>query len=77
MYYIHLVMKRYTVDGSPLDEAISFDEQVRYAFADHADALGMANELGNNKPGLDSEYFVMSHKIVLGSVLSKQQAQNC
>ena len=71
---IHLVMERYTVDGSPLDEAISFDERVRYAFADYASAELVAKRMEADNPELDTEYFVRSHSIVPAIVVSKQQA---
>ena len=64
MNEIHLVMLRYTMDGSPLDEAEDYAEMVRFACADlaHAQLLAEHNEKDNHY--LDTEYFVRSHVVV-------------
>ena len=61
---IHLVMLRYTMDGSPLDEADDYGEIVRFACADlaHAELLASHNERDN--PETDTEYFVRSHSVI-------------
>ena len=68
MNEIHLVMLRYTMDNSPLDDGGEYAEQVRFAFADRGNAELMADELDGAYGGLDSTYFVATH-----SVVSKQQ----
>ena len=64
MTEIHLVMLRYTLDGSPLDESEDYAEMVRFACADlaHAQLLAKHNEEDNFR--LDEEYFVRSHPVV-------------
>jgi hypothetical protein len=64
MTEIHLVMLRYTMDNSPLDEADDYAEMVRFACADlsHAQLLAEHNEKNNNY--LDTEYFVRTHVVV-------------
>lgn len=64
MNEIHLVMLRYTMDGSPLDEAEDYGEQVRYACADRGNAELMATQMEKDNPEIDTEYFVRSHPIV-------------
>ena len=68
MNEVHLVMLRYTIDNSPLDDGGEYAEQVRFAFADRENAELMADELEGAYGGLDSTYFVATH-----SVVSKQQ----
>jgi len=68
MNEVHLVMLRYTMDNSPLDDGGEYAEQVRFAFADRENAELMADELEGAYGGLDSTYFVATH-----SVVSKQQ----
>ena len=64
MNEIHLVMLRYTMDNSPLEEADDYAEMVRFVCADlaHAQLLAKHNEENNFKP--DEEYFVRSHPVV-------------
>jgi hypothetical protein len=61
---VHLVMMRYTLDNSPLDEAEEYSEMVRYVFADREKAQLMADELEGAYGGLDSYYFVATHSVV-------------
>ena len=68
MNEIHLVMLRYTMDNSPLDDGGEYAEQIRFAFADRENAQLVADELEGAYGGLDSTYFVATH-----SVVSKQQ----
>ena len=42
---IHLVMLRYTIDCSPLEDGAEQAELVRYAFADYASAELTANQM--------------------------------
>jgi hypothetical protein len=64
MTEIHLVMLRYTLDGSPLDESEDYAEMVRFACTDlaHAQLLAEHNEKDKDYP--DTEYFVRSHVVV-------------
>jgi hypothetical protein len=64
MTEIHLVMMRYTMDGSPLDEAEDYAEMVRFACADLANAELLANRLEEDNFKPDEEYFVRSHPVV-------------
>ena len=64
MTEIHLVMLRYTMDGSPLDEAEDYAEMVRFACADLANAELLANRLKEDNFKSDTEYFVRSHPVV-------------
>ena len=68
MNEVHLVMLRYTMDNSPLDDGGEYAEMVRFAFADRENAQLKADELEGAYGGLDSTYFVATH-----SVVSKQQ----
>jgi hypothetical protein len=61
---VHLVMLRYTMDGSPLDEAEDYAEMVRFACADLANAELLANRLKEDNFKSDTEYFVRSHPVV-------------
>jgi hypothetical protein len=61
---VHLVMMRYTMDGSPLDEAEDYAEMVRFACADLANAELLANRLEEDNFKPDEEYFVRSHPVV-------------
>lgn len=71
---IHLVMLRYTIDFSPLEDGAEQAEQVRYAFEDYASAELTANQMEADNPRPDTEYFVRSHSIVPALVVPKQQA---
>jgi hypothetical protein len=71
MNEIHLVMLRYTMDASPLDEAEDYAEMVRFACEDLANAQLLANRLEEDNFKLDEEYFVRSHPIV--AVVPQQQ----
>jgi hypothetical protein len=71
MNEIHLVMLRYTLDASPLDEADDYAEMVRFACADLAHAQLLANRLEEDNFRLDGEYFVRSHTVV--AVVPQQQ----
>ena len=64
MTEIHLVMMRYTMDNSPLDEADDYAEMVRFACADlaHAELLANYNEKDNPQP--HTQYFVRSHSVI-------------
>ena len=68
MNEVHLVMMRYTIDNSPLDEATDYAQVVRAVFANRENAQLVADELEGAYGGLDSTYFVATH-----SVVSKQQ----
>ena len=70
---IHLVMLRYTIDNSPLEDGGEQAELVRYAFADYASAELTANLMEADNLA-NTEYFVRSHSIVPAIVVSKQQA---
>lgn len=65
MTEIHLVMMRYTLDGSPLDEAEDYSEMVRGVFADKDKAQIVADELEGVYGGSDSTYFVDTRSVVL------------
>ena len=71
MNEIHLVMLRYTMDNSPLDDGGEYAEQVRFAFADHGNAKLVANQMEQDSDAPDTLYFVRSHPIM--PVVSKQQ----
>ena len=71
MYEIHLVMLRYTMDNSPLDDGGEYAEQVRFAFADRGNAELVANQMEQDTDAPDTLYFVRSHPIM--PVVSKQQ----
>ena len=71
---IHLVMMRYTIDCSPLEDGAEQAELVRYAFADYASAELTANQMEADNLRPDTEYFVRSHSIVPALVVPKQQA---
>ena len=73
MTEIHLVMLRYTMDNSPLDEADDYAEMVRFACADLANAELLANRLEENNFKLDEAYFVRSHSVV--AVVPQQRPQ--
>lgn len=62
---VHLVMMRYTMDGSPLDEAEYYAEMVRAVFADKDKAQIVADELEGAYGGSDSTYFVDTRSVVL------------
>ena len=64
MTEIHLVMLRYTMDGSPLEEAEDYGEQVRFACADLANAELIANQMELDNPEIDTQYFVRSHSVI-------------
>jgi hypothetical protein len=61
---IHLVMMRYTMDGSPLDDGGEYAEQVRYACADLGNAELLAIEMESDNYLPDTQWFVRSHSIV-------------
>ena len=67
---IHLVMLRYTMDNSPLDEGGEYAEQVRYAFADRGNAELVAKQMEQDNSEDCTLYFVRSHPV--GPVVSKQ-----
>ena len=71
MNEIHLVMLRYTMDNSPLDDGGEYAEQVRFAFADRGNAELVANQMEQDTDAPDTLYFVRSHTIM--PVVSKQQ----
>jgi hypothetical protein len=58
-------MMRYTLDGSPLDEAEDYSEMVRAIYADLDKAQLFADELEGAYGGADSAYFVSTHSVVL------------
>jgi hypothetical protein len=61
---VHLVMLRYTMDGSPLGEAEDYAEQVRFIFADEEKAQLLVDELESNYGKPDAEYYLKSHHVV-------------
>jgi hypothetical protein len=61
---VHLVMLRYTMDGSPLEEADDWAEQVRFIFADEDKAQLLVDELESNYGKPDAEYYLKSHHVV-------------
>jgi len=71
MIEIHLVMLRYTMDNSPLDDGGEYAEMVRYAFADRGNAELVANQMESDTDAPDTLYFVRSHPVM--PVVSKQQ----
>ena len=71
MTEVHLVMLRYTMDNSPLDEAEDYGEQVRCAFADRGNAELVAKQMEQDNSEDSTLYFVRSHPIM--PVVSKQQ----
>jgi len=64
MNEIHLVMLRYTMDNSPLDDGGEYAEQVRFAFADRGNAELVANQMEQDTDAPDTLYFVRSHPIM-------------
>lgn len=64
MNEIHLVMLRYTMDNSPLDDGGEYAEQVRFAFADRDTAELLANQLEKDTDAPDTLYFVRSHPVL-------------
>jgi len=58
MIEIHLVMLRYTMDNSPLDDGGEYAEMVRYAFADRGNAELVANQMESDTDAPDTLYFV-------------------
>jgi hypothetical protein len=52
------------MDGSPLEEAEDYGEQVRFACADLANAELIANQMELDNPEIDTQYFVRSHPVV-------------
>jgi len=71
MNEVHLVMLRYTMDNSPLDDGGEYAEMVRYAFADRGNAELVANQMESDTDAPDTLYFVRSHPVM--PVVSKQQ----
>jgi len=71
MNEIHLVMLRYTMDNSPLDDGGEYAEQVRFAFADRENAELVAKQMEQDTDAPDTLYFVRSHPVM--PVVSKQQ----
>ena len=71
MKEIHLVMLRYTMDNSPLDDGGEYAEQVRFAFADRGNAELVAKQMEQDNSEDCTLYFVRSHPIM--PVVSKQQ----
>jgi hypothetical protein len=71
MKEIHLVMLRYTMDNSPLDDGGEYAEQVRFAFEDLGNAELVANQMESDNSEDCTLYFVRSHPIM--PVVSKQQ----
>jgi hypothetical protein len=71
MIEVHLVMLRYTMDASPLDEADDYAEMVRFVCADRGNAELLANRLEEDNFKPDEEYFVRSHPVV--AVVPQQQ----
>lgn len=63
MKFVYLVMLRYSLDGSPLDEAEDYAEQVRFIFADEDKAQLLADELESNYGKPDTEYYMKSHGV--------------
>ena len=61
---VHLVMMRYTLDNSPLDEAEEYSEMVRAVFSNRENAQLVADELEGAYGGSDSTYFVSTHSVV-------------
>jgi hypothetical protein len=73
MNEVHLVMLRYTMDNSPLDDGGEYAEQVRFAFADRGNAELVANQMEQDTDAPDTLYFVRSHTVM--PVVSKQQTK--
>lgn len=84
MNEIHLVMLRYTMDNSPLDDGGEYAaclrwppyggeyaEQVLFAFADRGNAELVANQMEQDNSEDCTLYFVRSHPIM--PVVYKQQ----
>ena len=71
MNEIHLLMLRYTMDNSPLDDGGEYAEMVRFAFADRGNAELVANKMEQDNSEPCTLYFVRSHSVV--PVVSKQQ----
>ena len=71
MNEIHLVMLRYTMDNSPLDDGGEYAEMVRDAFADRGNAELVARQMEQDNSEDCTLYFVRSHPIM--PVVSKQQ----
>jgi hypothetical protein len=71
MNEIHLVMLRYTMDNSPLDDGGEYAEQVRFACADRGNAELVAKQMEQDNSEDCTLYFVRSHPIM--PVVSKQQ----
>jgi len=71
MNEVHLVMLRYTMDNSPLDDGGEYAEQVRFAFADLGNAELVAKQMEQDNSEDCTLYFVRSHPVM--PVVSKQQ----
>jgi hypothetical protein len=63
MKFVYLVMLRYSLDGSPLEEAEDYAEQVRFIFADEDKAQLLADELESNYGKPDAEYYMKPHGV--------------
>ena len=61
---IHLVMLRYTMDGSPLDDGGEYAEQVRFACADLRNAELVANQMEQDTDAPDTQWFVRTHSVI-------------
>jgi hypothetical protein len=61
---VHIVMIRYTLDCSPLDEADDYAQYIRGVFSDLEKATLLADELESTYGSEDSTYFVASHNVV-------------
>ena len=72
MNEIHLVMLRYTMDNSPLDDGGEYAEQVRFACADLGNAELVAKQMEQDNSEDCTLYFVRSHPVM--PVVSKQQS---
>jgi len=64
MNEVHLVILRYTMDNSPLDDGGEYAEQVRFAFADLGNAELVAKQMEQDNSEDCTLYFVRSHPIM-------------
>ena len=64
MNEIHLVMLRYTMDNSPLDDGGEYADMVRYACEYLGNAELMANQMEQDNPHDNTQWFVRSHSVV-------------
>ena len=64
MTEVHLIMMRYSMDGSPLNKVEDYPEMVRFVCAELDNAKLLVNRLQEDNFKEDTQYFIRSHPLI-------------